>query len=123
MQQSLYQKNSAYFMTHIVTEKCINCKYTTCVTVCPVDCFREGENMLIIDPDICIDCGVCIPECPIDAIVEESDELAKFIIEARELSKTWPITTKAKDPMPEAELYKNEENKYEKYFSPNPFQK
>ena len=107
-------------MTHVVNEKCIKCKYTDCVVVCPVDCFREGENMLIIDPDICIDCGVCIPECPINAIEEESDELSKFIIEARELSKTWPILTEKKDPLPDADLYKDEENKYEKYFSKEP---
>ena len=76
--------------------------------------------MLIIDPDICIDCGVCIPECPIGAIEEESDELSKFIIEARELSKTWPILTQLKDPPPDADLYRDEENKYEKYFSRKP---
>ena len=55
-------------MTHVVTESCIRCKYTDCVDVCPVDCFREGPNMLVIDPDECIDCAVCIPECPVNAI-------------------------------------------------------
>src|SRR3989304_2717380 len=60
-------------MTHVVTESCIKCKYTDCVDVCPVDCFKEGPNMLVIDPDECIDCAVCIPECPVNAIYAEED--------------------------------------------------
>ena len=60
-------------MTHVVLESCIRCKYTDCVDVCPVDCFREGPNFLTIDPDECIDCAVCIPECPVNAIVPEED--------------------------------------------------
>ena len=60
-------------MTHVVTESCIKCKFTDCVDVCPVDCFREGPNMLVIDPDECIDCAVCIPECPVEAIRAEED--------------------------------------------------
>ena len=60
-------------MTHVVTEACINCKYTDCVDVCPVDCFLEGPNFLTIDPDECIDCAVCIPECPVNAIYAEED--------------------------------------------------
>jgi len=60
-------------MTHVVTESCIKCKYTDCVDVCPVDCFHEGPNMLVIDPDECIDCAVCIPECPVNAIIPEED--------------------------------------------------
>ena len=60
-------------MTHVVLESCIKCKYTDCVDVCPVDCFQEGPNMLTIDPDECIDCAVCIPECPVNAIVPEED--------------------------------------------------
>jgi ferredoxin len=60
-------------MTHVVTQACISCKYTDCVAVCPVDCFHEGPNFLVIDPAVCIDCGVCIPECPVEAIVEEAD--------------------------------------------------
>ena len=60
-------------MTYVVTESCIRCKYTDCVDVCPVDCFREGPNMLVIDPDECIDCAVCIPECPVEAIKAEED--------------------------------------------------
>ena len=60
-------------MTHVVSENCIKCKYTDGVDVCPVDCFREGPNMLVIDPDECIDCAVCIPECPANAIFAEED--------------------------------------------------
>ena len=61
-------------MTYLVNEKCIKCKYTDCVEVCPVDCFYEGENMLVINPDECIDCGVCEPECPVDAIISDTDD-------------------------------------------------
>lgn len=105
-------------MTHVVTEACIKCKYTTCVQVCPVDCFREGKNMLVIDPDICIDCGVCIPECPIGAIVEDKDG-----VEWLEMNKThaqkWPKIVVPRDPLENAELHKDESNKYEKYFHEN----
>ena len=66
-------------MTFVVTDACIKCKYTDCVEVCPVDCFYEGENMLAINPDECIDCGVCEPECPIDAIKPESPDLLNWI--------------------------------------------
>ena len=60
-------------MTHVVTDACVGCKYTDCVAVCPVDCFHEGPNFIVIDPEVCIDCGVCIPECPVEAIVDEKD--------------------------------------------------
>ena len=60
-------------MPHVVVESCVRCKYTDCVSVCPVDCFHEGENFLVIDPDECIDCGACIPECPVDAIFADTD--------------------------------------------------
>ena len=60
-------------MTHVVTEACVKCKYTDCVTVCPVDCFHEDAEMLVIDPEVCIDCGACIPECPVDAIFADTD--------------------------------------------------
>jgi ferredoxin len=60
-------------MAYVVTENCIRCKYMDCVTVCPVDCFREGETMLVIDPEVCIDCGVCTPECPADAIQPDAN--------------------------------------------------
>ena len=86
-------------MTFIVTESCIKCKYTDCVEVCPVDCFHEGPNMLVIDPEECIDCTLCEPECPVDAIVSEDDVAAgqeQFLELNAELSKGWPVITRAK---------------------------
>lgn len=94
-------------MTYVVTEACIKCKYTDCVEVCPVDCFYEGENMLVINPDECIDCGVCEPECPVEAIKPESDDLAQWIELNRDLSEKWPNITTQKDPLPEAEEFKD----------------
>jgi ferredoxin len=79
-------------MTYVVTESCIKCKYTDCVDVCPVDCFREGPNMLVIDPDECIDCTLCVAECPVEAIFAEDDVPAnqkEFIGINAELSKVW----------------------------------
>lgn len=108
-------------MTFVVTDACIRCKYTDCVEVCPVDCFYEGENMLVINPDECIDCGVCEPECPIEAILPDTDSNAEKWIEMnREYSEKWPNITAKKDPMPEAEELKDEKGKMEKYFSENP---
>ena len=81
-------------MTFVVTENCIKCKYTDCVDVCPVECFHEGPEMLVIDPDECIDCALCVPECPIDAIFEEDDlpEDQRHFIKINEiLSAKWPI--------------------------------
>lgn len=109
-------------MTFVVTDVCIKCKYTDCVEVCPVDCFYEGENMLVINPDECIDCGVCEPECPVDAIVPDSDPKAdKWLALNREYSEgLWPNITKTKAALPEAEEMKTLEGKFEKFFSPNP---
>jgi ferredoxin len=103
-------------MTHVVTESCIKCKYTDCVDVCPVDCFREGPNMLVIDPDECIDCAVCIPECPGDAIKAEEDvtpEERKYIALNIELTKGWPSITRTKAPLPDADDWKDVKNKFE----------
>lgn len=106
-------------MTFVVTEACIRCKYTDCVEVCPVDCFYEGENMLVISPDECIDCGVCEPECPIGAILPDSDSKAEQWLELnKEYSAKWPNITTRKDPLPEAEEMKDVEGKLEKFFSP-----
>lgn len=95
-------------MTFIVTEKCVKCKYTDCVAVCPVDCFYEGENMLVINPDECIDCGVCEPECPIEAI-KSDEELApgeeKWLDINAKFSAVWPNITKTKDPLPDADAW------------------
>ena len=107
-------------MTFVVTDKCIRCKYTDCVEVCPVDCFYEGENMLVINPDECIDCGVCEPECPIEAIKPESEDLIDWVERNREFAAKWPQITAQKAPLPEADLYKDKDNKFEKYFSDKP---
>ncbi len=107
-------------MTFVVTDACVKCKYTDCVEVCPVDCFYEGETMLVINPDECIDCGVCEPECPADAIKPESEELIRWVEQNREYAAKWPNITTKKDPSPEADAFKGQEGKYEKYFSPNP---
>ena len=93
-------------MTHIVTESCIKCRYTDCVDVCPVDCFRKGPNFLVIDPDECIDCAVCIPECPVEAIFAEEDvpeEQREFIEINAELSKIWPSITRAEGHLDDAD--------------------
>jgi ferredoxin len=101
-------------MTHVVTESCIRCKYTDCVDVCPVDCFREGPNMLVIDPDECIDCAVCIPECPVNAIYAEEDVPAAqrpYTALNAELAKDWPAITDTKEPLPTAEEFKDVRDK------------
>ena len=90
-------------MTHVVTESCIRCRYTDCVDVCPVDCFRKGPNFLVIDPEECIDCAVCIPECPVNAIFAEEDvpdDQKAFIELNAELSTIWPSITRL-EPHPE----------------------
>ena len=87
-------------MTFVVTESCIKCKYTDCVEVCPVDCFHEGPNFLVIDPEECIDCAMCEPECPVNAIVSEDDlpeDQADFLEINEELSAQWPVLTVRKD--------------------------
>lgn len=92
-------------MTFVVTENCIKCKYTDCVEVCPVDCFHEGPNMLVIDPDECIDCTLCEPECPVNAIFSEDDvpsDQTRFLELNAELSKEWPVLNEMKDPPDDA---------------------
>ena len=96
-------------MTYVVTDNCIKCKYTDCVDVCPVDCFKEGPNFLVIDPDECIDCAVCVVECPAEAIYAEADvpENQKHFIQINaELAKKWDYITVKKDPLPDAEEWK-----------------
>ncbi len=95
-------------MTYVVTESCIKCKYTDCVDVCPVDAFREGRNMLVIDPDDCIDCAVCVPECPVEAIFAEDDVPADqqdFIAENATLAKKWPVIARIKPAPPDADQW------------------
>ena len=101
-------------MTYVVTEACIRCKYTDCVDVCPVDCFREGPNFLAIDPDECIDCAVCVPECPVNAIYAEDDvpgDQQEYIKLNVELAAKWPSITKSKEALPDAETWKDVKNK------------
>ncbi|GGA07806.1 ferredoxin FdxA [Neptunicoccus cionae] len=108
-------------MTYVVIENCIACKHTDCVEVCPVDCFYEGENMLVIHPDECIDCGVCEPECPVDAIRPDTEpDMEKWVEFNREYSEKWPVLITKIDALPKAEERDGEEGKMEKYFSPNP---
>src|SRR5882724_8217291 len=101
-------------MSHVVMESCIKCKCTDCVDVCPVDCFHEGPNMLVIDPDECIDCAVCIPECPVNAIAPEEDvpeEQKKFTALNAELAKIWPVITDAKPGPEDADQWKDVKDK------------
>ena len=101
-------------MTFVVTESCIRCKYTDCVEVCPVDCFREGPNFLVIDPDECIDCALCEPECPVNAIHSEDDlpeDQKQFLSLNMELSKQWPMINKNKGGLSDAEEWKEVSNK------------
>ena len=107
-------------MTYLVNDKCIKCKLMDCIEVCPVDCFYEGKNMVVIKPDECIDCGVCEPECPVDAIVADTESGSEKWLEVNtKYSEIWPNITVKKDPPKDHEKYKNEENKYDKYFSEN----
>src|ERR1700741_3810438 len=109
-------------MTYIVTEACIKCKYPDCVGVCPVDCFYEGENMLVIHPEECIDCGVCEPECPADAIKADTDPDAKKWLELNaRFSTVWPNINGKKEPPADADQFEGVEGKFERYFSENAF--
>ncbi len=101
-------------MPFVVAEPCVKCKFTDCVAVCPVECFHEGENMLVIDPVECIDCGACVPECPAEAIFLDEDvpEKWKEYIELNaRLAEGWPVLSEQKDPMPDAEDWKGREDK------------
>ena len=108
-------------MTFLVTDNCIKCKHMDCVTVCPVDCFYEGENMLVINPEECIDCGVCVDECPPGAIVEDTEDNTWFELNDK-WAQIWPRITEKRDEdvPPDAEQWHNVENKYKLYFSEKP---
>ena len=107
-------------MTYVVNESCIRCKIMDCVDVCPVDCFYEGENMLVIHPDECIDCGVCVPECPVDAIKPDTDPgLEKWLLLNAEYAKIWPNITVKKALPPDSKEWEGKPDKLQ-YFSPNP---
>ena len=101
-------------MPFIVVESCIKCKYTDCVEVCPVDCFHEGPNMLVIDPDECIDCTLCEPECPVEAIMSDEDvdeSMQNFIELNAELSREWPVINSMKDAPADADDWKEVKDK------------
>ncbi|HBB52774.1 MAG TPA: ferredoxin [Legionellales bacterium] len=101
-------------MAFVVTEQCIRCKFSDCVEVCPVDCFYEGPNFLVINPDECIDCALCEPECPVNAILSEDDlvgDQKQFLELNRELSELWPNITVKKDAPQDAKDWENVENK------------
>jgi len=103
-------------MTFVVTEACIKCKYTDCVEVCPVDCFHEGPNFLVIDPEECIDCTLCEPECPVEAIVSEEDlpeGQEQFLELNAELSKSWPVINEMKEAPPDAKDWEDVSDKLE----------
>ena len=104
-------------MTHVVAQPCFNCKYTDCVDVCPVDCFHEGPNFLAIDPDECIDCTLCVAECPAEAIFAEDDvpdHQRQFIALNAELSRVWPVITERREPLPGAEEWNGKLEKIDK---------
>ncbi len=108
-------------MTYVVTEACIKCKYTDCVEVCPVDCFHEGENMLVIDPEICIDCGICEPECPAEAILSDVDDAAEKWLELNaEYATRWPVLSRAREHGPDATKWEQTAQKFDEHFSPAP---
>lgn len=102
-------------MTFVVTEQCIKCKYTDCVDVCPVECFHEGPNFLAIDPEACIDCALCLPECPVNAIFDARDlpdSQRQFIQLNADLALVWPVIPASKDPLPEAEDWADQPGKF-----------
>src|ERR1700679_3366726 len=108
-------------MTYVVTEACIKCKYTDCVEVCPVDCFYEGDNMLVIHPDECIDCGVCEPECPADAIKPDTEPgLEKGLEVNSENAKSWPKITKRRNPRPTPRISRAKKASSRNIFLPMP---
>jgi ferredoxin len=109
-------------MTYLVTDSCIKCKLMDCVEVCPVDCFYEGENFLAINPSECIDCGVCEPECPLDAIKPDTEDDADgtWLQINTKYSQIWPNITVRGQPPSDGESYRSETGKFEKYFSPRP---
>ena len=107
-------------MTYVVTDSCIKCKYQDCVEVCPVDCFYEGENMLVIHPDECIDCGVCEPECPVEAIVPDTEPNVEEWLEINtKFASVWPNITRMGTPPADHEEWKDKPNKLE-LLSENP---
>jgi ferredoxin len=107
-------------MAYVVTDPCIKCKLMDCVEVCPVDCFYEGENMLVINPDECIDCGVCEPECPVEAIIPDTESNTEtWLDHNRKFSASWPNITRKKEPPADSDKWRGVADKI-KQFSPEP---
>lgn len=101
-------------MAYVVADACVKCKFTDCVDVCPVDCFHEGPNFLVIDPEECIDCTLCVAECPVEAIYAEDDvpeDQREYIALNAELARIWPIIYERKDPLPDADDWSGVKNK------------
>lgn len=101
-------------MTYVVSESCIKCKFTDCVEVCPVDCFHAGPNFLVIDPDECIDCTLCVAECPVDAIFAEDDlpeNQRHFLALNAELAKLWPVIVEKQDAPADADEWREVKDK------------
>ncbi|MCX7898739.1 MAG: ferredoxin family protein [Methylocystis sp.] len=110
-------------MTYVVTENCIKCKYMDCVEVCPVDCFYEGVNMLVIHPDECIDCGVCEPECPANAIKPDTEDGLELWLKLNaDMAQNWPNITIKREAPADAKEWDGKPGKYEAHFSPEPGQ-
>ncbi|MGV3479619.1 MAG: ferredoxin FdxA [Sphingobium sp.] len=108
-------------MTHVVTDACIRCKYMDCVEACPADCFYEGENMLVINASECIDCSICIPECPADAILPDIDkDAARWVELNATYAALWPNIARRKDAPADADAHRGEADKFDKYFSAKP---
>jgi len=108
-------------MTFVVVDACIKCKYMDCIEVCPVDCFYEGDNMLVINADECIDCGVCEPECPVEAILPDTEDNVERWVEINTTySEIWPNITKKGISPDDSDDYQSETGKFDKYFSPEP---
>ena len=108
-------------MTFVVVDACIKCKYMDCIEVCPVDCFYEGDNMLVINPDECIDCGVCEPECPVEAILPDTEDNVERWVEINTTySEIWPNITKKGISPDDGNDFATETGKFDKYFSPEP---
>jgi len=108
-------------MTFVVTEACIRCKFTDCVSVCPVDCFHEGPNFLVIDPAVCIDCALCVPECPVEAIMPDKllSALQQMYLELNErLAKEWPVISTTREPLADAEEWADVKPKYNELVVP-----
>src|SRR5581483_714493 len=119
--QPLSNRPPEFPMAYVFTEACIKCKYMDCVEVCPVDCFYAGENMLVINPDECIDCGVCEPECPVDAILPDSEGgMEKWLEINREYAAKWPNITRKGDAPADADQWKGVADKFAQHFSAEP---